>query len=1765
MTSANTTITITTLSGTVGSANQTLTGKGLPGASIVLWNGNTQVGSTTVGSNGTWSADVTLNLGNNSLTANMLTTLGNFKPSVGLDPNGNLIQDAAGNLFGTASQGGTSGKGSVFELSGSNLQTLSNVVSFSGSSGSYPASGLIQDSSGNFYGTTQMGGPNGANGGTVFELSGPNHQTLTTLYSFDSGNTIWPMSNLVMSPSGNLFGATLAGGSASMGTIFQLSGSNFQNYSTVVNFNGSNGYQPNYLLMDPSGTIYGLTTYGGTNNMGTLFVLSGTSSATLTTLFNFSGQTGNYPTSLIEDASGNLFGVTLSGGTMGAGTIFELSGANHQNFAVLFNFPASNLENPSSNLVIDSAGYLYGEISSLNGGSIFELSGSNYQTFTPLFSFNGSNGAFPNQLAFINGALYGVTSNGGANQNGTIYLLTATSSATKLTYVPSSNLKLTPSAPSVSQGGLATFKLTTSNVSAGTVIYYTLSSTDMNLLYGSQAVNSTLVGSDGTALIQVPVGFDGVVQTTPQSLSVSLSGIISTVSINPLPPNVTNSIGLSKSSFTHGENIAINLNSNFLSGTVYVRVSGMSANYFVMGNGALQADGSIMYPVNLINGVASLNLGTQVSTQVAQYGTLGLNANNTQMNFQVSLCTSAGFIISSQKVAFNEPSITSLMANQSSVTEGNSATFTLKTSNILSGTTLSYSLQGLDASILNQAPSTGSFQVSSSSQTLISIPTVVPFANLGPQNFSLTVGNLVTVEALSQPSFPTLAWTAVTGVSNNWNLASSWSAGALPNASTNVNLTNSSTTTSASVSTSGVASANALTLSNTNLTVLASSSLSVTHIKSTQSVISVSGSLSVAGSVLAYGAINLSGGAIAATNITGSFSTISGYGSVSGNFTGANAFNVSALGANVTSPTLKVVGDLSLITSTAYSTIGAGATLELNNKSIAAFNVPVQMLDTNATLKLDTPYTYMGSISSFILGDNIDLVGVIASSVSYSGGILSVVSANGKTLSLNLSGSLSGSTPTFSSDGAGGTLVTFPSTLTPTYALKASTSTLNEGQAATFQLTTTNLPAGSVVPYTLSGVTPSDLASGQISGTLTLDKNGQASLSIPTLTHVNNLGNKTLTVSINPSTSTSASFGTSSTTSTSTLTSSTSTSTSTVASATTLLVDNASSNSWSFNLVAKTQSLIEGNNAIFLLTSSNVPNGTVAQFSISGNVGKGDYTLSSNLAVFANGQATISIPTTVHSYSLGNKTLTLNVDGQSASETLVDNAPAAPVYTLTPSAASVNAGQTVIFYLNTQNVAFGSTVNYTVSGVSAANILSGQLSGSVMIASPGIATIAIPTIPTSPSSTYVGNKTMTISVGDIGGVSASETLIDTAAQPTYSLSANASSVNFGAPASFQLSTTNLANATQVFYTLSGVSAASDLGLANLTGSVNIDPSGKATITIPTLNHNSFQGNKTLTLTVNGQTASEVLVDTNPAYNVSAMSASVVEGNSANFVISTVNVPVGTSLPYTISGTVAASDLSGGALSGSVIIGAGGGANINLSSLTHPSFQGNKTLTLTLGNSSATETLIDNAPVVPDQFDGTYLSINKLMVGTTPYSNLVVTVSSVLSVGNGMPTSTFDAYNATAQTLSAPIIKFGNTIYTNVVLQLTPNNIIAQNGGLLSPPIAAPANITLLSETPLNKSSAPATSDVTFTFSQFITPSAGSITITDPNGQQSVMDLTSNPYVVISGNTLTVLHSNFYQKTGAYQFNIPNATIHGISGGNFAGVNDYSVYLTGLTS
>ena len=126
-------------------------------------------------------------------------------------------------------------------------------------------------------------------------------------------------------------------------------------------------------------------------------------------------------------------------------------------------------------------------------------------------------------------------------------------------------------------------------------------------------------------------------------------------------------------------------------------------------------------------------------------------------------------------------------------------------------------------------------------------------------------------------------------------------------------------------------------------------------------------------------------------------------------------------------------------------------------------------------------------------------------------------------------------------------------------------------------------------------------------------------------------------------------------------------------------------------------------------------------------------------------------------------------------------------------------------------------------------------------------------------------------------------------------------------------------------------------------------------------------------------------------------------------------------------------------------------------------------------------------------------------------------------------------------------------------------ISGQIGVVLAPATQTilPGDSLVLQATVVNGSNPNVTWNVTG--ASTTTSSGTSITITAPNGQQSLLDITSNPYIQISGNTLTVLHSNFYQTSGPYQFSIPSGIIHGVSGGNFVGVSDYSVNLTGLSS
>jgi len=245
----------------------------------------------------------------------------------GATPIGGLFRDAAGNLYGTTSYGGVSGYGTLFKVDPTGMETV--LYSFTGGTdGDGPFAGLIQDAAGNLYGTTFGGGASGY--GTVFKLDTTGRETL--LHSFagyptDGGN---PTACLVMDSAGNLYGTTFGGGTYGNGTVFKVDPTGME--TVLYSFTGgTDGSGPSAgLAQDAAGNFYGTTYYGGNltlcsgSGCGTVFKLEGT--GTETVLHTFTGPPdGAYSlASLIQDAAGNLYGTTQGGGASGYGVVFEL-------------------------------------------------------------------------------------------------------------------------------------------------------------------------------------------------------------------------------------------------------------------------------------------------------------------------------------------------------------------------------------------------------------------------------------------------------------------------------------------------------------------------------------------------------------------------------------------------------------------------------------------------------------------------------------------------------------------------------------------------------------------------------------------------------------------------------------------------------------------------------------------------------------------------------------------------------------------------------------------------------------------------------------------------------------------------------------------------------------------------------------------------------------------------------------------------------------------------------------------------------------------------------------------------------------------------------------------------------------------------------------------------------------------------------------------------------------------------------------------------
>ncbi len=396
-----------------------------------------------------------LTVGTNSLAeAQTFTVLYSFAgyPTDGATPIGGLLMDAAGNLYGTTTNGGNNntcqwsgvGCGTVFKLDTKGNETV--LYNFAGPDGANPIASLIMDAKGDLYGTTEYGGRlqrctgyGFAGCGVVFKLSGKKETVLHRFCSAgqDCPDGIWPWGGLVMDATGALYGTASEGGNleCSCGVVFKLVG---KRETVLHNFNSSpDGANPQAgLIIDAKGTIYGTASGGGDVNCdypypcGVVFKMAGKKE---TVLYAFKGTPdGDTPDATLSmDANGNLYGTTAFGGSSdNRGTVFEVSQSGKEHVLHRFTGRRDDGFRPRSRVIRDAAGNIYG--TTLEGdagdGTVFEISKEGKEKVLHNFCSeqNCADGAYPagDLIMDAKGNLYGTAYAGGVNRNGTIFMIT---------------------------------------------------------------------------------------------------------------------------------------------------------------------------------------------------------------------------------------------------------------------------------------------------------------------------------------------------------------------------------------------------------------------------------------------------------------------------------------------------------------------------------------------------------------------------------------------------------------------------------------------------------------------------------------------------------------------------------------------------------------------------------------------------------------------------------------------------------------------------------------------------------------------------------------------------------------------------------------------------------------------------------------------------------------------------------------------------------------------------------------------------------------------------------------------------------------------------------------------------------------------------------------------------------------------------------------------------------------------------------------------
>ena len=379
--------------------------------------------------------------------------------STGDGPQGLLLSDTKGNLYGVTRGGGANGEGVAYVLEHRNGNWTNQVLyDFCAqkrcADGSAPSTPLIADSQGNLYGATRTGGQYG--GGALFELSPPaKGQTAWTekiLYSFCARSACadgsQPSYRLTYAGaaagapydgSSPIYGVTIDGGNDMKGgTVYSLTPkkngwSEKAIYAFCSAASCTDGKSPSGgPLLDSAGNLYGVTYSGGASDYGVLYRLTGSNYQVAHDFCAGCSEGGEPVGALATDAAGSLYGATIVGGVCSAacGTLFKFDPGASQ-YTVLYAFCQKNHcrdgNTPNGDVALDGSGNVYGTTS--RGGSIWNNCADIYggggmayrfagSTLTVLHSFCGwGDGIFPDAGMTLSksGNLFGTTPHSGSD------------------------------------------------------------------------------------------------------------------------------------------------------------------------------------------------------------------------------------------------------------------------------------------------------------------------------------------------------------------------------------------------------------------------------------------------------------------------------------------------------------------------------------------------------------------------------------------------------------------------------------------------------------------------------------------------------------------------------------------------------------------------------------------------------------------------------------------------------------------------------------------------------------------------------------------------------------------------------------------------------------------------------------------------------------------------------------------------------------------------------------------------------------------------------------------------------------------------------------------------------------------------------------------------------------------------------------------------------------------------------------------------------